>query len=210
MSQDPVFLPKGSTILSNLDPFGASSENDCLDVLEKVGLKALVNGQPKGLQQGLDSDSLSQGQKQLFGLARAVLRRRIRAQTRAPHEVDGEAKRLQVYIDPTEKVPSQSHGKDGGILLLDEVSSSVDRATERTMHQIILTEFENYTIVMVSHRLEMVMDFDTVVVMDAGSIAEKGNPKTLANQAGSRFRELCTVGRREAMEEGGKIDGLEV
>ena len=111
-------------------------------------------------------DSLSQGQKQLFSLARAMLRRRVR----------GESK--------------------GGVLLLDEVSSSVDVDTDRAMQGIIKREFEGYTIVMVSHRLDMVMDFDKVVVMDAGRVVEEGEPGVLVEREGGRFRELWMVGGR--------------
>ena len=78
--------------------------------------------------------------------------------------------------------------------MLDEVSSSVDQATEKVMQEIIRTEFKNYTVVAVSHRLEMIMDFDRVVVMDQGSVVEIGVPRVLAEKAGSRFGELVRAG----------------
>jgi len=83
---------------------------------------------------------------------------------------------------------------DSGILLLDEVSSSVDHETERAMQEIIRTEFKNYTVVAVSHRLDMIMDFDTVVVMDSGEIVEAGVPEKLAAEPGSRFGDLVRAG----------------
>lgn len=80
--------------------------------------------------------------------------------------------------------------------LLDEVSSSVDQDTDRAMQAIIRAEFEGYTIVMGSHRLEMVMGFDTVVVMEKGEVVEKGPPKELSEKEGGRFRELWLVGNK--------------
>ncbi|KAI0389430.1 putative ABC multidrug transporter [Xylariaceae sp. FL0594] len=80
--------------------------------------------------------------------------------------------------------------KKGGVLLLDEATSSVDHETERVMQGVIRSEFRDYTVVAVSHRLDMIMDFDRVVVMDKGEIVEVGNPMELAAQAGSRFGEL--------------------
>ncbi|KAF4629796.1 hypothetical protein G7Y89_g8347 [Cudoniella acicularis] len=153
--QDPVFLPDGTSFMANLDPFTVSTESDCQAVLETVGLWSLIE-QRGGLAKGLLSDTLSQGQKQLFSLARAILRRRIRAR------------------DFDADFGSSATGEKGGsgILLLDEVSSSVDQDTDRAMQRIIKEEFESYTIVMVSHRLEMVMDFDTVFVMDKGSVVD--------------------------------------
>ena len=164
--------------MANLDPFNVSTETECSSVLEAVGLSALVE-QRGGLEQGLSPDTLSQGQRQLFSLARAILRRRIRAR--------------EYEAEFGEKGKGRGQG---GILLLDEVSSGVDRETEKKMMGIINSEFVGYTVVMVSHRLEMVMGFDRVLVMDQGSIVEDGRPGELAEMEGGRFRELWLVGNR--------------
>lgn len=79
-----------------------------------------------------------QGQQQLFNLARAILRRRIRMR-----QLQSELGKKSVII--------------GGILLLDEVSSNVNRDTDRAVQNIIREEFEGYTVIMVSHRLDMVL-----------------------------------------------------
>lgn len=165
--QDAVFLPEGSSFKLNLDPISVSSDLECKSVLDTVGLWPFVT-ERGGLAAAMSPDTLSQGQKQLFSLARAILRRRIRSREVAK-------------------------GQDRGILLLDEVSSSVDMDTDRAMHDCIKREFEGYTIVMVSHRLQMVMDFDRVVVMDTGAVVETGAPQVLVETEGSRFKELWTV-----------------
>lgn len=175
--QDAVFLPDGTSFRANLDPYGAAGAADCRAVLEAVELWAFVEDKG-GLEAGMAADSLSQGQKQLFSLARAMLRRRIRGRVGGSSDAGTEEKR------------------EGGLLLLDEVSSSVDVDTDRAMQRIIKREFEGYTIVMVSHRLDMVMDFDRVLVMDAGSVVEEGPPRQLVETDGSRFRDLWLVGGR--------------
>lgn len=167
--QDTVFLPNGCSFKANLDPFNASSEVESCSVLETVGLWSFISDRG-GLQASMSSETLSQGQKQLFSLARAILRRRTK--TRG---VVGEAGR--------------------GILLLDEVSSSVDQDTDRRMQKIIHDEFQGYTIIMVSHRLDIVLDFDKVIVMDSGAIAEMGDPKALIEMEGSSFRELWQISK---------------
>lgn len=177
--QDAVFLPDGSSFMANLDPFETSTEGECREVLEVVGLMSLIEDRG-GLTAGMSPETLSQGQKQLFSLARAVLRRRIRTRE---HEKEFGSK-------VGEKGAAVV---GGGILLLDEVSSSVDQETDRLMQKIILEEFENYTIVMVSHRLDMVMAFDTVLVMDQGSVVESGKPEVLIQKEAGRFRELWMV-----------------
>ena len=173
--QDPVFLPgSNSFFLSNLDPLRLSSPEEAQSVLETVSLWPFVSSRG-GLNAPMTGDTLSQGQKQLFSLARAILRRRLRAKERQAVFGTG--------------------AEDGGILLLDEVSSSVDKDTDEQMQRIIMDEFRDYTIVMVSHRLGMVMGFDTVVVMEEGRIVETGKPTELVEMEGSRFKDLWTIGK---------------
>ncbi|KAG9688401.1 putative ABC multidrug transporter, partial [Aureobasidium melanogenum] len=163
--QEAVFLPDGTSFKENLDPLNSSTFQECQQALESVGMWDFILGKG-GLVASMSAGTLSAGQRQLLSLARVLLRRRHRSQ----------------------------QGTDTGILLLDEVSSSVDQATEKVMQEIIRSEFEKYTVVAVSHRLDMIMDFDDVVVMDKGRIVELGNPRVLAEEAGTRFGELVKAG----------------
>jgi ABC-type multidrug transport system fused ATPase/permease subunit len=171
--QEAVFLPDGSTFRANLDPLDASTAEECQDVLVAVGMWTFVQKRG-GLDAGMSAGSLSAGQRQLLSLGRALLRRRIRARSTG----------------------SGADFSETGILLLDEVSSSVDHETERVMQEIIRTEFKGYTVVAVSHRLNMIMDFDRVIVMDTGEIVEVGNPAMLAREEGTRFGELVKAGAK--------------
>lgn len=81
-------------------------------------------------------------------------------------------------------------GGAGGILLLDEVSSSVDQDTDLEMQQIILDEFVGHTIVMVSYQLKMAMAFAMVVMMDQESMVEVGLLGEPVDRGGSWFAEL--------------------
>lgn len=163
--QEPAFLPDGTSFQSNLDPYSISDEQECQLVFETVNLWTSVQRQG-GLQAPLFKNSLSQGQKQLFSLARAVLKCRVRT---------NDQKLVGV-------------GSSGGVLLVDEVSSNVDSDTEKVMIEVMKREFESYTVIMVSHRLEIVRDFDTLVVMNKGSVVETGKPEELMGRAGGVFR----------------------
>ena len=70
-------------------------------------------------------------------------------------------------------------GGDGGILVLDEFSASVDIETERSIMKIVETEFSSWTVVSVAHRLETIKDYDLVLVMDSGRVVEMGRPDGL-------------------------------
>jgi ABC-type multidrug transport system fused ATPase/permease subunit len=172
--QEAVFLPDGSTFQTNLDPSDVSSLEECEAVLAAVGLWDFVV-ERGGLNAGMCAGTLSAGQRQLMSVGRALLRRRIRA--RDLERTGGNSK--------------------GGILLLDEVSSSVDLGTERVIQDIISSEFQDFTVIAVSHRLDMIMDFDRVVVMDAGEIVEVGNPRMLAAEVGTRFGDLVRAAAKE-------------
>lgn len=161
--QDPVFLPPGSTIAQNLDPFSAASREQCQDVLKHIGLWPVVQDHSGSVDAILESSTLSQGQRQLFSLARAVLKHRISG-TR--------------------------------LLLLDEFTSSVDAATESKMMETLMGEFENATVIMVTHRLGVIVDmFERVLVMDNGQLVEDGTPRTLARTEGSWFAQLLHSAR---------------
>ncbi|GKZ32476.1 hypothetical protein AbraIFM66950_001929 [Aspergillus brasiliensis] len=185
--QDVIFLPDSTSFKENLDPFGLCSEDECRSILQDLDLWSLVQKQGD-LQTGLTPTNLSQGQKQLFSIARAVLRRRVRSRQQAETGLHTTVCKSGVRDD-----------SGGGILLLDEVSSSVDLQTERTLWRIIHREFAGYTIIMISHRLEVVLDFDRVLVMDSGLLVEDGNPKELARMDNSRFRELLVAASQDGI-----------
>ncbi|KAI8955491.1 P-loop containing nucleoside triphosphate hydrolase protein [Xylaria longipes] len=173
--QEAVFLPDGSTFRANLDPTNILAPAECETVLAKVDLLQFVQ-ERGGLDAPMNAGTLSAGQRQLMSLRRVLLRRR------------GRARNLLGF---------GGSGAEGGILLLDEVSSSVDHETERIMQETIRAEFKDYTVVAVSHRLDMIMDFDRVVVMDKGEVVEVGNPMVLAVQEGARFHELIEASAKK-------------
>ncbi|KAK2682127.1 AAA ATPase domain [Fusarium oxysporum f. sp. vasinfectum] len=75
LPQDPVFLPIGSTFMENLDPLGSATIEQCREVLQAMDLWNMVEAQG-GLDGVLSESSLSQGQRQVFNIARAVLKRK--------------------------------------------------------------------------------------------------------------------------------------
>jgi len=76
------------------------------------------------------------------------------------------------------------------LLVMDEVTSSTDTATEETIMQIVREDFAESTVIAVAHRLNTILDFDLVFVMDQGRIKEVGRPKELLEKPGSIFARL--------------------
>ncbi|KAJ5727035.1 ABC transporter integral membrane type 1 [Penicillium malachiteum] len=77
----------------------------------------------------------------------------------------------------------------GKILILDEATSSIDTKTDEIMQSLIRSEFASHTVIAIAHRLETIVDFDEVIVMEAGRIKERGAPGMLLVQ-NSAFSEL--------------------
>ncbi|KAH8682522.1 P-loop containing nucleoside triphosphate hydrolase protein [Xylariales sp. PMI_506] len=146
LPQDPMLL--AGTVRYNLDPAARPGGGDAelLAALEKTGLRTVI-AEKGGLDAELNRDWLSGGQKQLFCLARTLLR--------------------------TSKV-----------LLLDEATSGLDHHTDEIIQALIRKEFADWTIVVVAHRLKTIADFDKVVVLQDGKIAECDKPSTLLERGG--------------------------
>lgn len=71
LPQDPMFL--AGTVRYNLDPLGRESDEAIFTALEKTGIKEVIETKG-GLDVDLNTDWLSAGQRQLFCLARTMLR----------------------------------------------------------------------------------------------------------------------------------------
>ncbi|CAH4036336.1 unnamed protein product [Pieris brassicae] len=65
------------------------------------------------------------------------------------------------------------------VLVLDEATANVDSETDRQIQNTIRTKFSNSTVLTIAHRLNTVMDYDRVIVMDKGRVVETGHPYEL-------------------------------
>jgi ATP-binding cassette subfamily C (CFTR/MRP) protein 1 len=91
--------------------------------------------------------------------------------------------------------------RPGKVVVLDEATSSIDARTEETVQRLIRRKFAGHTVVAVAHRLDTIMDFDRVVVMDSGRVVEIGRPWELREMEGSWFGRLWRDDERKEEEE---------
>ncbi|QGA21216.1 hypothetical protein EYB26_008926 [Talaromyces marneffei] len=75
------------------------------------------------------------------------------------------------------------------ILVLDEVTSSVDWETEAIMQDVIEKEFSTQTVIAVVHRFRYIDRFDRVVLLNKGELVESDSPKKLL-ESDSEFKAL--------------------
>ncbi|CAL8332500.1 unnamed protein product [Merluccius merluccius] len=76
------------------------------------------------------------------------------------------------------------------ILVLDEATAAVDLETDTLIQSTIRTQFEDCTVLTIAHRLNTIMDYTRVIVMDKGLISETDSPANLIAQRGQFYR-MC-------------------
>ena len=74
--------------------------------------------------------------------------------------------------------------RDTPILILDEATSSVDMETELQIQRAIENLAGSRTIIVIAHRLSTIVGADQILVLDNGSIIEKGSYAELMSQNG--------------------------
>ncbi|XP_067676731.1 multidrug resistance-associated protein 1-like isoform X1 [Haliotis asinina] len=77
------------------------------------------------------------------------------------------------------------------VLVLDEATAAVDMETDSLIQKTIREAFTDCTIITIAHRLNTVMDYDRIIVMDSGKIKEYDTPETLLSNSNSTFYGLA-------------------
>ncbi|XP_037610526.1 canalicular multispecific organic anion transporter 2 isoform X2 [Sebastes umbrosus] len=70
------------------------------------------------------------------------------------------------------------------ILILDEATAAIDLETDDLIQSTIRTQFEGCTVFTIAHRLNTIMDYTRVLVLDKGQIAEFDTPANLLSKRG--------------------------
>ena len=73
------------------------------------------------------------------------------------------------------------------ILILDEATAAVDLETDDLIQKTIRSQFKDCTIITIAHRLNTVLDYDRILLMDKGEVAEFDTPTNLLANTGSKF-----------------------
>lgn len=65
------------------------------------------------------------------------------------------------------------------ILVMDEATANVDMDTDRDIQRAVRSCFTSSTVLMIAHRLQTVIDCDTIIVLSNGKLVEIGHPHEL-------------------------------
>ena len=75
------------------------------------------------------------------------------------------------------------------IIVMDEATANVDFRTDRLIQQVIRHKFKDSTVLTIAHRLNTIMDYDQVLVLDDGQVVEFDKPEVLM-RSGGMFAEM--------------------
>jgi len=74
--------------------------------------------------------------------------------------------------------------KDPGLIILDDCLNAVDARTEREILTHLSGYLQNKTAIVITHRIFSLLQFDRIIVMDDGYIAEQGTHEELLQKQG--------------------------
>ncbi|VTT59468.1 unnamed protein product [Fusarium fujikuroi] len=216
-NQPPVQWPdKGAIQINNLTASYGDGDGEVIKALDAVSL-GIKGGEKLGICGRTGSIIIDE--IALSSVPRETIRCRLITLTQdqfvlpgtVRHNVDPlgiysdveikEALRLVELYDPIERhggldasfdQDTLSHGQKQ-LFFLARASHSVDQKTEETIKAVIESEFKDHTVVFITHRLDTIIDFDRVIVMDKGCVVELGEPKSLL-ASGTRFKALWATG----------------
>jgi len=82
-----------------------------------------------------------------------------------------------------------------------EATSSIDVNTDAAIQRTIHDAFDKCTILTIAHRISTIIDYDVVIVMEAGRIVEMGAPPDLLGRPGGHFRKLALESGAVSLED---------
>ena len=77
------------------------------------------------------------------------------------------------------------------VLILDEATAAVDLETDDLIQKTIRTEFADCTVLTIAHRINTILDYDRIMVLDKGELVEYDSPDNLLKNNESMFYSLA-------------------
>lgn len=154
------------TVRSNLDPFNEQNDSTLWSALRQANLapptaSADNRGNNIETRQRLQLDTVVDEEGRNFSLGQRQLIAFARALVR-----------------------------DSKIIVCDEATSSIDMETDKMIQRTATAAFHGKTLICIAHRLQTIIGYDRIYVMDAGRVTESDTALALWHHGGT-FKKLC-------------------
>ncbi|KAJ2808508.1 hypothetical protein H4R20_000852 [Coemansia guatemalensis] len=171
--QDPVLF--NGSIRFNLDPLGEYSDELMWDALRRAHLVRENQTEPS------DGDAAQEpGVERMAGVFTS-----LDAEIREGGQNLSLGQRQLVAL-------ARALVRRSRLIVMDEATASVDFDTDDRIQRTIRgPEFADSTLFCIAHRLRTVIDYDRILVLDKGKVAEFDTPHALMQLPGGIFRSMC-------------------
>ncbi|KAK6362145.1 hypothetical protein TWF730_005842 [Orbilia blumenaviensis] len=204
--QDPTLFT--GTIRSNLDPFGIHTDEEIFAALQEVQLV----GEDETLSQStiVPSDNQSEGSvthaEDLMFSSTTLTATSPTSPTSPTIPTATQPVNKNIFLDLSSKVAESGNNLSQGqrqllclarallkkpkIILMDEATASIDYATDAKIQETI-RGWNSSSVMTIAHRLNTIVDYDRVLVLDHGEVKEYDHPYTLIQKKDSLFKDMC-------------------
>ncbi|KAJ3194508.1 hypothetical protein HK101_002571 [Irineochytrium annulatum] len=184
--QDPVLFT--GDVRSNLDPYSEHDDAALWAALESVRIMETMQGHRAGSDIGSVSEDAETVSAENGG---RVLTLDTGVADSGANFSKGQRQLLCL---------ARSLLKSSKVTILDEATASVDPETDARIQEVLRgPDFAKTTVISIAHRLRTIADYDKIIVLENGEIAQVGIPSELMRVSGM-FRTMC--------EESGEIQDL--
>ncbi|KAL5505095.1 hypothetical protein ACEPAH_7758 [Sanghuangporus vaninii] len=213
-----TFIPQDATLFSgtvrdNLDPFGDHSDLECIDALRRV---QMVSESTIASRFSSRAPSIRNVEHEDNGVTALEPSEAAGSGSVSPSRAPSESTTLagqngntheqsEIFLDT--EVSSGGLNFSAGqrqliamarallrrsaVVILDEATSSIDFETDAKIQRTIREEFSDSLLLTIAHRLRTVIDYDRLLVLDAGRVVEFDTPYNLIRKEGGIFRGMC-------------------
>ena len=208
--QDPTLF--SGTLRSNLDPFELFTDEEVFTALRRVQLISGAHislersGATSPLEASSRSPTLREGSSPPESQASLSANGTVKSDSTLVQVATNTKENKNVFRDLSSQVAESGSNLSQGqrqllclarallkapkVLVMDEATASIDYATDSKI-QDTLRELKDNTIVTIAHRLQTIIDYDRVMVLDKGEVIEYADPWELIQKEDGDFRAMC-------------------
>jgi len=209
--QDPVLF--SGTIRENLDPFNERTDEECLLALRRVNLRTSPTN--TAAPSVLPSRAGSIHENSSDANASSSSSTAVNSVHPTGHGSTSTIFTLETKVSEGGSNFSQGQRqlismarallRSTSIIFMDEATASVDFETDTQIQRTLRSPLDagtnnKTTIITIAHRLKTIIDYDRILVMDQGRIAENDSPAALLERKGLFYEMVKKTGEYDELE----------